>query len=255
VAIASIVITSVIASMVRVVGENWNGNRLVDGDADLFHDGNINGVSLLHGNGVGSVNCNFIGLGNLDVDGHVVGFLNNVGLGNVDDVWAGNLNFVVDWVGFLHFNGIRDWHFLRYWDFFVYWHILFNYMRNGDGLGNWNALVYGNGFVHWHDVGLGHRLRDRDGSGDLVDNHAGGVVTVATITGSITSSSITSSSITSSSISSETSSISSTIVPIPTEVGGGRETDDGDKNTAEPSRPSASALVWWCCLSSGFRGR
>lgn len=97
VTVAEPVAVSVGGDSVAVTVTVMDGHRdgLVDGDGNLLNDGNVNGVGLLHRNGVRSVNGNGVRLGDFDVNRDVVGLLDDVRLGNVDDVRPRDLNLVM----------------------------------------------------------------------------------------------------------------------------------------------------------------
>jgi len=112
-----------------------------------------------------------IGLGNLNLNGHGVWFVDNIWLGNVHDVRLWNLDDMMHGVWFLYWNLVWYWYFLRNMHCFVNGVILVHDM------GNWIRLGYRYGFVHWHmlrymhDVWNRHGMWYRVGFVDLLDNH------------------------------------------------------------------------------------
>lgn len=167
------------SGMVGVMMGNGHSDGLVYGDTDLADNGHINGVGFLHGNGIRLVHGNNVRLGNLDVNRDVVGFLDNVGLGNMHDIGAWHADLVGNGVRPLHLNGNGHRHLLRNGHLLVNADNLLDDVGNGHGLRHRHALVDRNRLVHGHGVWSGDRVGNRDRLGDLVHNHRGGRSVVA----------------------------------------------------------------------------
>jgi len=154
----------------RSVMHDRHSDRLVNGNRHFPDNGHINMVSLLHWDRVWAVNRHKVGLGDLHVHRDVVRLLDDVRLRHMDNVGSGNLNLVVDSIGTLHFDGVRDGNIPRYRNLLMDGDVLFDDLWHRIRLRHRNSLVHGHTFVNWYGVRLRHIVGHWHRAGDLVDD-------------------------------------------------------------------------------------
>jgi len=200
------------------VAVNRNGDRLFNDDGDLLDNRDLKGVVLLYRDGIGLVDVNSVRLGDLDLNGNLVGLLDNVGLGHVNNVGFGHANNMGHRVRFLHFNSVGNWYFLGHWDLLVNGVVLVHDIGYLHWLWYGHTLVYRIGLMYRYNVWLRDIMGDRVRLMHRLHNNIdlGSVVTMTTSIPSIKTSKSTS--VASTKITSISTEITSSMTSISTEI-------------------------------------